>query len=404
MKNSLVKAVVIGSIIHVTAVTTSGAEGRWSRVAPQGAGFSIEAPGGPQPAAESGQYVYTSGLWFLQVKLVAVDPITRELVERRERKALVKCLESARDSMVGAAMATPSGSSSGDVDGYPSLRFSLETAELEGTNLLVVTGEHFYLVMTVGPKGSSNDDATRFVRSFHLVTTDHGAVVDSRVPNVLPTDSVAAKLAGPMLAVSRLIIEERTNRRIDEVLQNAPPAARLGNRWNPSNAAWQEARRSISGRIERIAAGYEKSGDIERTIDAEFGRLTPESQAALAAPLNGPAGPAIVRQLARFQFATMMMADDPNGPKPGEAAWREKLRALQTVFDQRLGLAISSDDGRHNADVEMFFSAASNDASRLCFAVVARATGELEGAINLMIFDDREAIGREITTVIAHVK
>jgi hypothetical protein len=139
-------------------------------------------------------------------------------------------------------------------------------------------------------------------------------------------------------------------------------------------------------------------------MKSRFGQLTPESQAALAAPLNGPAGPAIVRQLARFQFATMMMADDPNGPKPGDAAWREKLRALQTVFDQRLGLAISSDDGRHNADVEMFFSAASNDASRLCFAVVARATGELEGAINLMMFDDREAIGREITTAIAHVK
>jgi hypothetical protein len=53
MKTSFVKAIFIGSIIHVTAVTTSGAEGRWSRVAPQGAGFSIEAPGEPQPGAES---------------------------------------------------------------------------------------------------------------------------------------------------------------------------------------------------------------------------------------------------------------------------------------------------------------------------------------------------------------
>ena len=306
--------------------------------------------------------------------------------------------------MVGAAASTRGGSSSGDIDGYPSLRFSLETAELAATNLLVVTGEHLYLVMTVGPKGSSNDDAQRFVRSFHVVTTDHGPVVDSRVPDVLPTDSVAARLAGPMLAVSRLIIEERTNRRIDEVLQNAVPAARLGNRWNPSNAAWQEARKSISGRIERIADAYEKSGDIERSIDSEFGQLTPESQAALATPLNGPAGPAIVRQLARLQFASMMMADDPNGPKPGGAAWKEKLRALQTLFDQRLGTALSADDGRHNADVEAFVSAPSNDAPRLCFVVVARATRELEAAINLMMFDDSEVIGHEITTVIARVK
>jgi hypothetical protein len=187
-------------------------------------------------------------------------------------------------------------------------------------------------------------------------------------------------------------------------LQGAPPAARLGNRWTPSHAAWQEARKSISGRIERIADGYEKSGSIERTIASEFGRLTPESQAALATPLNGPAGPANERQLARFQFASMMMADDPDGPKPGEAAWKEKLRALQTLFDQRLGPAMPADDGRHNADVEAFFSAASTDGSSLCFAVVARATRELDGAVNLMMFDDREAIGNEITAVIARVK
>jgi hypothetical protein len=139
-------------------------------------------------------------------------------------------------------------------------------------------------------------------------------------------------------------------------------------------------------------------------MKSRFGQLTPESQAALAAPLNGPAGPAIVRQLARLPFASMMMADDPNGPKPGEAAWREELRALQTVFDQHLGSAMSADDGSHNADVDAFFSAQSNDASRLCFVVVARATRELEGAINLMIFDDSEAIEDEITTVIARVK
>ena len=57
-----------------------------------------------------------------------------------------------------------------------------------------------------------------------------------------------------------------------------------------------------------------------------------------------------------------------------------------------------------SADVEAFFSTPSNDASRICFAVVAKATRELESAINLMMFDDSEAIGHEVETVIARVK
>jgi hypothetical protein len=191
---------------------------------------------------------------------------------------------------------------------------------------------------------------------------------------------------------------------IDQVVQNVPTAARLGNRWSPSNAAWQQARTSITGRIERIADAYEKSGEVVRTLESEWEQLTPESQAAFAAALNGPAGPAILRELAKSQFVSTIMADDPNGPKPGESAWREKLRALQTAFDQRVGSATTGDDGKYDADIEEFFSRSSSDVSRLCFVVVSKATRQLEGAINLTLFDDSEAIRREIETVIAGVK
>jgi hypothetical protein len=44
MNSRFLNAVLIGSIIHVAALTTS-ATTRWSRVAPHGAVFSIEAPG-----------------------------------------------------------------------------------------------------------------------------------------------------------------------------------------------------------------------------------------------------------------------------------------------------------------------------------------------------------------------
>jgi hypothetical protein len=304
--------------------------------------------------------------------------------------------------MVGAVSVTRGGSWSGEIDGYPSLRFSLETAELVRTTLLVLSAEHLYLVKTVGPKGSPDDDATRFLQSFRLVATNPRLAPESTLRNTSPTNPVAAKLAGPMLAVARLIIVERTDPLFDELVQSAPRVARLGDRWNPSSTTWQEARRSISRRIERIADSYEKSGDVIRSLESQLAQLTRQSQAALAAPLNGPGGPAIVRRLARSQFVALMIADDPNGPTPGEPAWRERLHALHTIFDHRT--ATPADDGSHDADVEAFFSDPSNDASRICFKVVARATRELEGAINLMMFDHGEAIGHEIETVIAGMK
>ena len=276
--------------------------------------------------------------------------------------------------------------------------------ELEGTNLLVVTPEHFYLVITVGPKGSSDDTPKRFLKSFRLVTSNGRPVVGSRVPSVPSMNPVTAKLAGPTQAVARMLIEERTSRLIDEVLKNAPPAAGLGERWNPSTAAWRDARKSFSGRIERVVDAYEKSGEVVRMLESEFGQLAPESQAALAAQLNGPAGPAIVRQLVLSGFLSTMSDDDPNGPKPGEPGWKEKMRALKTTFDQRIGSAMPADDGSHDAEADAFFSGMASDAVRLLFGVVERATSELEGAINLMVYDNSAAIGREIEAVIARVK
>ena len=232
MKNSFVKAILIGSIIHLTAVGASGAEDGWSRVAPQGAGFSIEAPGEPQAGHEPGQYTYSSGLWFLGVKILPVAPGTRVLVERRDRKALVRCLESMSDSMAAAAGATRRGSSSVDVDGYTSFRFLMENADLEGTNLLVLTVNRLFMVMTIGPKGSPDDAAKRFLRSFRLVTPDAAPTAASPSVNA-SSNPVAAKLAAPMLAVARLITEQKLNPRIEDVVQHAPPAARLGDRWGP---------------------------------------------------------------------------------------------------------------------------------------------------------------------------
>jgi hypothetical protein len=409
MTKRLLHTVLIVSIAQLGAMTTTNASANWRRHAPEGAGFSVEAPGEPDLKGAPEEYGYSSGLWMLGVKIRPVDPAIRQLVERRDRKALDRCLESIRDTVLSGFPGKTRDSSTGEIDGYPSIRFSfdfpMDGTDFEANNLLVLTSERFYMVMTVGPKGLSNQDAKRFLRSFRLVTNSAAAASQSR-PSTTSANPLATKLAEPLMAVARLVIEERMNPLMDEVVQNAPPAARLGNRWTASTAAWQQARRSISRRIERVANSYGESGEAARTVESELEKVPAESQSALAEALNGPAGPAIVRELARSQFVTMMMLGDPNGPKPGERAWMEKQREMRTRFEQRIGSAVPVDDHTHDLELQRFFSlsATSEAGNRLSFEVVETATREIEGAINLMMFEESAAIQREIETVIASVK
>ena len=70
MKNRISHIILLASAIVVAAATTGRADARWSRLAPEGAGFSVEVPGEPQPSGEPGQYWYSSGLWFYCIKLL----------------------------------------------------------------------------------------------------------------------------------------------------------------------------------------------------------------------------------------------------------------------------------------------------------------------------------------------
>ena len=398
MKHRILTVVLIASIVNLAAATARGAGTPWSRLSPNGAGFSVEVPGEPQPAGRPNEYRYASGPWIMAVGIQAVDPRTKQLVERGDRKAIVKCLESVRDAFLDGVSANRRGSSSGDLDGYPSLRFSLENAELEGTNLFVLTTENLYMVITIGPKGTSNDDAKRFLKSFRLVETDSRVPADVASSSVPATGPAAAKLAPSVMTAARLVIEERMNPRIDDIIQNAPPAAKLGDRWNPSNASWQQARRSISGRIERILGWYQDSGELARKLETTLKAIGPDSEATIAAALNGPAGSAILHELGRMQFASMIMSDDPDGPRVGERAWLEKQRELLTMYDRRTG--VTARDRTYDADVANFFSGPSIDASRVCLSTVAAVTRDIEYAINLMMFDESEAIRHEIESAI----
>ena len=173
MNTSLSRVVLIVPII-MAAATTSGADSKWSRVTPQGAGFSIEAPGEPQPNQEPGNYSYMHERWFLTVNVDSVEPVIGEMVANGNRKAVKTSLEAMKDVMLASMKATGERSSSGEVDGSPYLRVTFETPEFDCITQIVVTAEHMYVLAAVGPKGLPDDHAKRFLRSFRLTPVATG--------------------------------------------------------------------------------------------------------------------------------------------------------------------------------------------------------------------------------------
>src|SRR5262245_913984 len=216
-----------------------------------------------------------------------------------------------------------------------------------------------------------------------------------------PEDPLAAKLAGPMLSVARLITLEKLNPQIDNLIQRAPPAQKLGDKWNASHPAWPKARESFTKRIAIVADAYAKTGELQQNLESQLGALTPSDAQALAAALNGPAGGTILHEQASMQFVTTIMAEDPDGPKVGDPAWLARMKALRARFNEQIGASLPPSDRSHDADLKQFFEGRANQVSTsLWNSVVGKASTAIEGAIQLAVFDDREAILQEIAAAV----
>ncbi len=399
---------LVASSLPLLTAFGSGIQTAWGTLTSAGEGFSIEVPGDSQATGEAGHYIYGVDNWTFIIKVDPISPAVRELVETGQREPLASFLQKIAQGMIGKA--TVVASSSEDFAGYPSLLIYLEdeaeNLAVQGINRLVLTEHHLYMLIAVGRKEAPRADADRFLDSFRLTKGASVPTTTSTRSPPAPTSSLAARMAGPMLTVARLITEEELNPRIDQVVQNVPAAAALGNRWNSSSEAWQRARTSIASRIGRIFELYENTGELTRLLEAQLAsRATGSDADALEEVLNGPAGDAIVRNCAVIEFVSTVMAYDPNGPKAGERAWTDKMRALKTVFDAGAGSAMPKDDGTHKDELSKYLASPAHQFHMgLWSSVVGKATVDLDGAINLMMFDDRDNIAREIEAAIAEAK
>jgi len=234
----------------------------------------------------------------------------------------------------------------------------------------------------------------------HVLPTPTAALVQN--------DALITLLAPPMTAVARLIVTERWDPRFDELVQRAPSAAPLGSKWTPTLPAWQKARASVGARMTRILEAYSLTSMLPAALSAELRDSFPADEAAaLSAVLKGPSGPAIIQFQASSTFVVEIMSYNPNAPKVGERAWTEELGALRKRFRERIGPSVTAtetDAGRQAEVMKFVGEPAGTKFNQLWMAVVAKAVVAMEGAVNLMVFDDSDAILRDIAQAVATVK
>jgi hypothetical protein len=210
-----------------------------------------------------------------------------------------------------------------------------------------------------------------------------------------------------MVLVAQGLTEATWNPILDRRIQQSPAAAALGAAWSPSDARWKKARAALAARVTRLFDSYARSGEIDGFVEAEVGRMGANADLDRAvAALQSPAGPSIVRHQARQAYIVQHSTGNPSsGPAIGSPEWNQQLHDLGKEFDDRVGPKLPTDDGSHLAEVEALAATPAWSAlSRVWSFGVSNGTRQLNTALNLMMFDDQEAIDHDIATAIGGKK
>src|SRR5262245_33314206 len=208
-----------------------------------------------------------------------------------------------------------------------------------------------------------------------------------------PDEALVKTLSTPMWSVVRLITLETWNPRIDDLIQRFPGAEPLGAKWNSSAPAWQKARTAVSSRMMKVIEAYSKYPEFMDTLRAQLDKSFPGEKAAeLTKMLNSPAGPTLIMYEARQQFMLEMMSGNPNSPSPGDPAWSKLLVSLSQKYREGIGPGVPAADATFEKDVDKLMQEPlGREFSMLWMSVIGKAKTSIDGGLNLMILDEREA-------------
>jgi hypothetical protein len=227
-----------------------------------------------------------------------------------------------------------------------------------------------------------------------LAVFAYAATVAAQKPSADAAGTIVKTSAPSMMAVARLLVEDTWNPILDQRVQASPAGAG----WTSADPRWQKARAGLAARMTRLFERYTASGELAGHIQSEVGRIgAGKDLDAAIAGLQGPAGPALVRQQARQSFIVSAMTASPDGPAIASPEWNARFRELGRSLDERAGSALPPDDGTHAAEMEKLATGPAGQVlSRLWLFVVSNATRQMNTGMNLMLFDDQAAIEREI--------
>jgi hypothetical protein len=215
--------------------------------------------------------------------------------------------------------------------------------------------------------------------------------------------------AGPMFTVSRLLVEDTWNPLLARRIQESPAARPLGAAWKPSDTRWQQARAALGARMTHILDAYAGSNELTKHIETEVGRIgqSHDLDTVLTA-IKAPLGPAIIRQQAKQTYIVhAMSAGGPASREPaiGSPEWITQLNEMGRRFDDRAGTNVPADDGAHKAELEKFYAnrPLAEVLRRIWDFGIDNATRQLNTALNLMVFDNQDAIEKDIAAAIGRV-
>jgi hypothetical protein len=231
-----------------------------------------------------------------------------------------------------------------------------------------------------------------------------GVATDSAAASA--DEAIVAKLLAPVSAVARLVEDEKWKPVLDEIVQNAPAAASLGSRWTPQSAGWQKARSALGARYMRSVDAYAKSDAMPRTLQAALADTISTDEAPVyEKALNGPAGRTIIHYQALSAFVAIVMSSSPREPQYGQPGWTERMTALRKIFDERAGAAVPREDPAQKADAGRFIGdPIGRKATQAWMSAAGKAALKIDGVINLMLFDEQNAIQRELADAAATAK
>jgi hypothetical protein len=209
-------------------------------------------------------------------------------------------------------------------------------------------------------------------------------------------------LAKPMLACMMLEADDTWQPRLDEFVQNAIVAQPLGAAWNADSAGWRQARAALGKRVARVTDAYRRSpllhDHLEERLSSQF---TPAETAELAALLAGPAGATILRQQIELLYVSDILSEEPD-LAPSDPRFQTRIKELRARFADKMAADVPADDPAHKDEATAFLKTPLRSKLHQTMSFVGQhAQTTLGTQIQLMLFDDQEAIGRELEAAVA---